>query len=156
MLQIAIPGFGRLQLRHLALDYNGTLAVDGEILPGVRRRLDALSRRLNIHVLTADTFGKARVALAGAPLAVSILSARGQDKAKRAYVERLGARYTVCIGNGRNDRLMLKAAALAIVVLQREGAAVAALTAADLVTPGIKEALELLDNPLRLVASLRS
>jgi soluble P-type ATPase len=155
VLQVAIPGHGRLHLKHLVLDYNGTIAVDGEILPGVRRRLNALSRRLNVHVLTADTFGKASRALADTPFTLSILSAREQDKAKRAYVDRLGARYTVCIGNGRNDQLMLKAAALGIVVVQREGAAVAAVTAADIVMPGIKEALELLDHPLRLAATLR-
>jgi soluble P-type ATPase len=60
------------------------------------------------------------------------------------------------VGNGRNDRLMLKAAALGIAVLQKEGAAASALAAADLVLPNITDALDALEHPLRLIASLRS
>ena len=156
MRKIAIPGFGVLRLRHIVLDYNGTLAVDGRLLPGVRRRLKSLSRDLNVHVLTADTFGGAHAALSGVPCKLSILPLRQQDHVKRDYVVHLGATETVCIGNGRNDRMMLKSAALGIVVLQREGAASVALAAADLVIPKITEALDLLEKPLRLIASLRS
>lgn len=156
MRKIAIPGFGVLRLKHVVLDYNGTLAVDGRLLPGVRRRLKSLSRDLKVHVLTADTFGGARAALSGVPCRLSILPLRKQDRAKRDYVVHLGATETVCIGNGRNDRMMLKSAALGIVVLQREGAASVALVAADLVMPKITEALDLLEKPLRLIASLRS
>jgi soluble P-type ATPase len=156
MLEVTIPGFGALRLKHAVLDYNGTIAVDGRILPGVRRRLRTLSRRLDIHVVTADTFGAAGAALAGLPCRVSVLSSRGQDRAKLAYVKRLGAARTVCVGNGRNDRLMLKAAALGIAVLQKEGAAASALAAADLVLPNITDALDALEHPLRLIASLRS
>lgn len=156
MLKVDIPGYAPLRLKHLVLDYNGTLAVDGRLLPGVRRRIHALSRDLEIHVVTADTFGAARTALASLPCRLSILPTRGQDRAKRAYVVRLGTGRTACIGNGRNDRLMLKTAALGIAVLQGEGAASVALAAADLIAPTITEALDLLAKPLRLVASLRS
>jgi len=156
MLKVAIPGFGSLRLRHLVLDYNGTLAVDGRLLPGVRERLEALSDALQLHVVTADTFGTARGALARVPCEFFILPVKRQDRGKLAYVRRLGADKTVCIGNGRNDRLMLRAAALGIAVIQKEGAAYAAICAADLVVPGIIEALDLLHHPLRLVASLRS
>jgi hypothetical protein len=64
-MELAIPGFGRLRLEHLVLDYNGTLAVDGRPLPGVKTRLKRLARSLRIHVITADTFGKARSSLSG-------------------------------------------------------------------------------------------
>ncbi|MBI2959439.1 MAG: ATPase P [Betaproteobacteria bacterium] len=156
MIEIAIPGFGSLRLHHLVLDYNGTLAVDGDLLPGVRRRLASLSRNLRVHVLTADTFGTARSALQRVPCVLSVLPARRQDRAKRAYVKKLGDAKTVCIGNGRNDCLMLEAAALGIAVVQKEGAASAAIWAADIAVPEIIDALDLLDKPLRLVASLRS
>ena len=156
MLKFAIPGFGSLQLTHLVLDFNGTLAIDGRTLPGVKKRLRYLSRRLDLHVLTADTFGTVRAALAGVPCKLTILPRARQDRAKLACVRRLGARATVCIGNGRNDRLMLRAAALGIAVLQSEGTAPEALAAADLVVPDILDALDALDHPLRLVATLRS
>jgi soluble P-type ATPase len=156
MLEVDIPGYASLRLKHLVLDYNGTLAVDGALLPGVRRRMRALSRVLEIHVVTADTFGSVRAALKGLPCRVSVLPARGQDRAKRAYVRRLAAARTACIGNGRNDRLMVEAAALGVAVLQGEGSAAATLAAADIVVPAVTDALDLLVKPLRLVASLRS
>ena len=55
-----------------------------------------------------------------------------------------------------NDRLMLQVAGLGIVVVQAEGAAVQTVLAADVLSPDILTALDLLLHPLRLVATLRS
>lgn len=156
MIQVTVPGYGDLTLAHLVLDFNGTLACDGRLIPGVRQGLQVLAERLQIHVLTADTFGGAAAALNGIPCAVSILPDDGQGTGKLAYVEALGPGATASVGNGRNDRLMLKASALGIAVVQDEGAALEALLAADIVCPGIVSALDLLANPNRLVATLRA
>lgn len=145
-----------MRLRHLVLDYNGTLACDGKLLRGVRPRLRRLSAALRLHVVTADTFGRTRRELRGLPCRIVILEGTGQDQAKAAYVRRLGPEGTVCIGNGRNDRRMLRLAALGIAVLQREGAAAKTLAAADAVACSAADALDLLLRPLRLVATLRS
>jgi soluble P-type ATPase len=59
------------------------------------------------------------------------------------------------VGNGANDVDMLAEAALGIAVLGSEGLAVPALIAADVLAASIDEALELLLNPKRLVATLR-
>lgn len=56
MLTIDIPGGQTLQLSHLALDFNGTIAIDGEVIAGVPERLIKLAGLLQIHVITADTF----------------------------------------------------------------------------------------------------
>ena len=156
MILQTIPGFGTLRLQHLVLDYNGTLARDGRLLPGVRPRLRALAPRLEVHVLTADTFGTARRALAGSPCTLVVLGAARQDLAKARYVKRLGAARTACVGNGRNDRAMLRLARLGVAVMQGEGAAVQALAAADVAVGSIVEALDLLLQPRRLTATLRS
>lgn len=156
MITIEIPDFGSLELEHLLLDYNGTLAVDGELIDGVAARLLQLAQDLEIRVVTADTFGRVQTALDDLPCDVTILPPGAQDQAKLELLRRLGPEATVAIGNGRNDRLMLADAALGIVVLHQEGAATAALTSADLVVPNIIDALDLLVAPLRLVASLRS
>jgi soluble P-type ATPase len=150
-----IPGFGSLQLEHLVLDYNGTLAVDGELLPGVAERLRALAPQLSIVVVTADTFGSVHQELRGLPVDVRVLPRDGQDIAKRELVRGLGAQGCFAIGNGRNDGLMLRSAAVGVAVLQREGAASVTLRAADVVALTIQDALDLLLHPLRLVASLR-
>jgi P-type E1-E2 ATPase len=156
MLETTIPDFGALRLEHLVLDMNGTLAQRGELLPGVREGLVALAAHVEIHVLTADTFGSARQVLAELPCTVEVLAAADQAEAKRAVVERLGAARTVAIGNGRNDRSMLAAARLGIAVILGEGAATAALQAADIVCTRIDDALALLREPRMLVATLRS
>lgn len=156
MIEVNIPGYEKLQLQHIVLDYNGTLARDGTLLRGVKENLKDLENELQIHVLTADTFGKARSGLEGVTCELSIFPVDNQDIGKLEYVQGLGAEQTVCVGNGRNDRLMLKAAALGIAVILEEGAAMETLAAADVVCTSIVSALGLLQNPLRLTATLRS
>jgi soluble P-type ATPase len=156
MLEIVIRGDRTLGLQHLVLDYNGTLACDGELLAGVKARLDDLSRDLDIHVLTADTFGKARTALADVPCELAVLPAEDQAAGKLRYVAQLDPSQVVYIGNGRNDRLALEVAALAIAVIQTEGTSVSTLVVSDVVMPTILDALDLLTHPLRLIATLRT
>lgn len=156
MLALDIPGHQKVLLAHLVLDYNGTLACDGELIGGVAERLAKLSGLLKIHVVTADTFGTVESRLKHLPCRVIVLPRDGQDRLKRDFVRELGPEQTVCIGNGRNDRLMLREAAMGIAVIGSEGSAAAALAAADVVCNGILTALDLLDNPLRLTATLRS
>jgi P-type E1-E2 ATPase len=156
MFSHEIPGYGLLTLEHLVLDYNGTLAVDGEMLPGVKTILKTLSSQLSIHVVTADTFGKAANGLDGVDCRLAVLKAGNQDQAKVDFVNQLGADRTVCIGNGRNDARMLAAAALGIAVILDEGASMVSLNAADIVCTTIVSALELFMNPMRLTATLRA
>ncbi len=156
MLTFDIPGFKAMQLAHLVMDYNGTLAVDGKLVDGVVARLEILSRDLRIHVITADTFGLVQQQMAHLPCQVSVLGKESQAEAKLRYVQELGLEQTVCIGNGRNDRLMLQAAALGLAVILAEGIAGETIQAADVITRSITDALDLLLNPLRLTATLRS
>ncbi|MGC8633189.1 MAG: HAD family hydrolase [Candidatus Limnocylindrales bacterium] len=155
MLTVEIPDFGRLLLSDAVLDFNGTLACDGALVPGAADRLRLLADQVTLHVVTADTFGTARQALGTLPVTLTVLHAGHQAEAKAAYVRQLGAAAVVAIGNGRNDRLMLREAALSIVVVQAEGAAREAIEAAQLVCPDINLALDLLLDPTRLVATLR-
>lgn len=155
MLSISIPGFADLRLVDLVSDFNGTLAHDGRLLPGVAEVLAALAADLQIHVVTADTHGGSARELQGLPVSLSVIAPGSQAAAKRAFVERLGASGVVALGNGRNDREMLAAAALGIAVLQGEGAAPDAVASADVIAPTAVDALELLRHPQRLVATLR-
>lgn len=156
MLELPIPGFKNLHLQHLVLDYNGTLACDGRPLKGVRERVEALAADLTIHILTADTFGTVQDRVAAWPCRVEVIPGEREAEAKVKYIQGLGAEQTVAVGHGRNDRLMLKDAVLGIAVVQTEGTAQEALLAANLVAPGILEALDLLLHPQRLKATLRS
>jgi P-type E1-E2 ATPase len=156
MIDIAVPGSTAFRFEHLVLDYNGTLARDGKLLPGVITRLRELSRHLRIHILTADTFGSARKALSDIPCDVTIVAPDEQPQAKLRFVEQFVPAHTIAIGNGRNDALMLEAATLGIAVIGLEGTATEALAAAHVVVPDICAALDLFVHPLRLVATLRT
>ena len=156
MLKIDTPGFGNLRLEHLVLDFNGTLAVDGNLLPQTGPPLRELSKHIRIHVLTADTFGRANEELSGLPVELDIIGADHQDDAKLTFITALGPPTVVAIGNGRNDRKMLSSAALGIAVMQAEGAAQEAIANADIVVGDIAQALQLLLNPMRLTATLRA
>ena len=107
MLSVDIPGYGVLRLRWLISDFNGTLACDGKLIPEVIPLIRLVSEDLAIHVVTADTFGLAEAQLSGLPVKLTILAPHGQDQGKLDYVRQLGAQYAVCLGNGRNDMLML-------------------------------------------------
>lgn len=107
MIEIDIPDFDRLSLAHLVLDYNGTLAFDGRLLSGVADLLERLAKDLRIHIITADTFGSVKQVFAGTGFTVHVLSPGNEAEGKAEYVRQLGSMSSVCIGNGRNDRLML-------------------------------------------------
>ena len=156
MLSIDIPGGQPLHLGHLVLDFNGTLACDGDLLAGVPERLANLAGMLEIHVITADTHGTVAEKLKSLPCRLSIIPAEEQDRAKLAYISGLGVQGVVAIGNGRNDNLMLAEASLGILIVGTEGASCAALRNADLLCTGIHDALDLLSHPKRLQATLRN
>ena len=156
MIQIDVPGFGELRLRYLVMDYNGTMACDGRLIDGVEAPVRALSQELEVHVVTADTFGRVAQAVEALPVSLHILGRKDQDLAKEAYVTALGAGSVVSMGNGRNDGPMLKASRLGIALVQDEGASAAPLLSADIVCREISHALALLLHPERLVATLRT
>ena len=156
MIKIDILGHGELRLRFLVTDYNGTLACDGTLISELIPLIQALSADLEVHVVTADTFGAAAKNLRTLPVKLTILPPDRQDRGKADYLRQLGAQSTVCLGNGRNDMLMLRDAALGICVTEAEGTCVQTLQAADIVCRTAKDALNLLLNPKRLIATLRT
>jgi soluble P-type ATPase len=155
MIELNIPGRGLIQLQHLVCDVNGTLAVDGVLLDGVKQKLSILRDRLTIHLLTADTHGKQDLIDQQLGLKAVRLQPGNEAQQKENYVTQLGARATVAIGQGANDAGMMRSAALGICVMSPEGVAVETLLQADLVARDIFEALDLLEKPLRIVATLR-
>lgn len=155
MIEINIPGRGPLRLEHLVTDVNGTLAVDGQLIPGVAKQIGALSDRLTVHLLTADTHGRQALIDQQLNLTAVRIQPGNEAEQKAEYVRQLGADSVAALGQGANDALMLDAAALGICVMSQEGVAVETLSASDLLLPNITAALELLDKPLRLIATLR-
>lgn len=152
MIVCEVPSRDPLRLEFVLLDQNGTLTDRGAPIAGGAELLRALAERVEVRILSADTFGTLReVARSLGARAQQVQT--GQEKA--AVVAALGAERCAAIGNGANDAAMLAAAALGIAVLGPEGAAGAAVRAADVVCASIAEALALLLDERALAATLR-
>ena len=155
MFELDIPGFGLVRLRHLVSDFTGTLSVDGRLLPGVKDQLNKIAGHLKVHILTADTFGMAKTELEGVNCEIHILEGENHDAQKESYVKQLGAEHVIALGNGNNDRKMLRAARVGVAVCLKEGCSTDSIKSADIFVALITDGLDLLLNPNRMKATLR-
>lgn len=155
MICIDIPGVGEKRINHLVFDFNGTIARDGVLIPGVQSEMNRWADQVTLHVITADTFGFVKRELTGIECILTVIPEKDQARSKLNYIIGLDPDQTLCVGNGANDEWMLRAAAIGIAVMQTEGAAVSALMAADLAVRDILDVFGLLKHPRRLSASLR-
>lgn len=157
MISCPIPGRDTLVIHHLVCDVNGTLTCDGDLIPGIAEIFELLKDRVTIHLVSADTHGRLHELekiLAGSVRKFIRLTTGSEAEQKLEYIESLDGG-VVAIGQGTNDRLMLKEADLGICVISPEGTAVETLLNADIVVPGIIAGFELLLHPTRLKATLR-
>ncbi|ODA39510.1 HAD hydrolase family protein [Desulfosporosinus sp. BG] len=155
MIQVTIPGKGTMTLKVLVLDYNGTLALDGEMFESVKENLLQLSSFVEIHILTADTYGTVARQCKGLPVEVKVLESLDHTTEKADYLLQFNNQEIIAIGNGANDQLMLERAHLGIAVIGLEGASIQTLLSADLVVNRIEDAFGLLIETQRLKATLR-
>ena len=153
---IEIPGRKPIEVKHVLLDYNGTLAVDGRLIDGVNKTINELAGDIHFHVITADTYGSVEKELAHINCKVVTIPKERQDESKRDYLRKLGKEQTLCVGNGKNDTLMLKESVLGIAVIQEEGLCVDALVAADIACKSILDVFAYFKKPNRIKATLRN
>jgi len=154
-MQVLIPGREKLILSHLVLDFNGTIALDGLILPNVREKLTELHTLIKIHVLTADSNGSAARECEGLPVELHVIGKDNQREEKRSFISQLEHGVAV-MGNGVNDELMFREADLSIAVIGKEGCATVTLMSSDITVTDIVDGLNLLINHHRLIPTLRN
>jgi P-type E1-E2 ATPase len=134
MIEVSLPGRQTtLQLKNLLLDLNGTLTVDGKLISGVKERVELLKEKLQIYILTADTYGAGREIAKELGVNCFMVDPEDGGQHKLGLLNSMSAHNCVAIGNGYNDRLMLAQAALSIVVIEAEGCSIQALQAADII-----------------------
>jgi soluble P-type ATPase len=155
MIEINIPGWGDMEIENIVLDLNGTIATDGRIPTEVKEKINSLSHGVKIYILTADTQGTASEESSDVKAELLRVSEKDSTEVKLRVMESLDPTRTVAIGNGNNDHLILKEAALSIAVLGDEGASFSAIKSADIIVKNISDALDLFLKPKRLIATLR-
>lgn len=154
MKTIVVPGWDSLNLENLVLDLNGTITESGDFIPGVVEYLEALKTQgFRVYVLSGDTRGVLQQSFQLSPGIEAVVTSTAEEK--RRFVESVGAETTVCVGNGNIDVEMFKVAKLSICTIQAEGATTKAMLHADIVVTHIKNALEILLDPDKLIATLR-
>ena len=152
---IDIPGYIKLNIDTLLLDYNGTIATDGIVPESVKTKLRELAKDFDIYVLTADTHGTARKQCEDIPVTVHTFPVGNAADYKEEIINNIGGEKCVCLGNGRNDMKMFRQAALAIAIMDTEGMCSKLLQESDICVTSIEDGLDLLLNPKRIIADLR-
>ena len=154
-MKIEIPNYGEFTINNLAFDFNGTLATGGEVPEKIIKKLDSLTANFKVYILTADTFGTVREMVQELDIEIAIIEKGNGTNFKRDFIQKIGKKETIAIGNGNNDRLMIKEAAIGIALIGNEGAAIDTILNSDLVINNIFDVFTLLEEPERLIASLR-
>lgn len=155
MVSIDIPGWGNVEIENVVLDLNGTLATDGKIPSDMKKKINSLAGQVKIYVLTADTQGTAAEEIREMKVELIKIEGKESKEGKLNFLKSLDLEKTLAMGNGNNDQLILKEAALGIAILGDEGVSVMALKQADIVIKNLSDALDLLLKPKRLIATLR-
>lgn len=156
MIKIEIPGINDLSIENLVLDYNGTIACKGKVIPGVMEKLQQIKSKVTIYILTADTYGTVKKEFENTGIEVNVLKSHNGTFEKCEFVKNLGSEKTISVGNGNNDAAMLKESVLSIAIMGVEGCSYKALANADIVVTNILDALSLVEDPVKIKATLRS
>ena len=154
MISIERPGQANLEIDFILIDFEGTLASDRRVHPKAKDKINLLSKRAKIYILTKE--GKEQVMEVLRKVKAEIIHFAERDVSARKLdlLRQLGANRTVVIGNGRDDASIIEEATFGICVISREGTAAETIQKADVVVSNILDALDFLLKPLHQKATL--
>jgi soluble P-type ATPase len=155
-MKVSIPGREEIEIKNIVFDYNGTIAIDGKLIEGIKKSINELSNSFNFYVITADTYGSVQRELNGTNCEVIKIANSSQDISKLEFIKSLDSSTTLSVGNGRNDKLMLKESILGIAILQDEGLCTETLLNSDILVKSIFDVFSYLNDSNRLIATLRN
>lgn len=155
MIRIDVPGREIIEIEHVVLDYNGTIALDGQLIEGAAWRIRELCKSAHVYVLTADTYGTVRSQCDGLGAEVKMFPRANAAECKEEIVRALGGK-VACVGNGFNDIKMFDIADLSIAIMDGEGVCAGLIAHSDALVRSAEEGLDLLLKTDRLRATLRT
>ena len=152
-----IPNYGKIHIKNILFDVNGTIQFDGRIPTKVKKRIKRLKNYYNIFLISADTRGNLnQIALNLGVKSIKISpSELLEAETKNNELIKLGREETVAIGNGNNDFMMLKNAILSIAILGKEGLSSNTLMNSELVFSNCIDAINFLMDEKKVIATLR-
>ena len=154
MILIHRPGQEPLEIEFILLNFEGTLATDRRVHPKAKDKLNLLSKRTKIYILTKGEQEATREILKKVKAEIAFFVEGEASQGKLDLLRQLGAERTVAIGNGVDDVPMIGEAGLGICILGKEGGSAEAVRKADVAFTDILHALDFLLKPLRHQATL--
>jgi soluble P-type ATPase len=154
MIFIQRPGQEPLEIEFILIDFEGTLASDCRVHPKAKDKINLISKRVKIYILTKGDKEPLMETLQKVKAEVIHLTEGEASQGKVNLLRQLGASKTVAIGNGVDDISMIEEAGLGICVISKEGTAGEMIQKADVVVSNILDALDFLLKPLRHRATL--
>ncbi len=154
MITIDRPGREPLQIEFILVDFEGTLAADRRVHPKAKDKINLLSKRTKIYILTKGEREEMETILRKVKAEIVYLKEGQSSQQKLEWLRQSESGRTIAIGNGLDDVSLLEEAGLGICVIGKEGAAGEAVRKADVVVTSILDALDFLLKPLRQKATL--
>jgi len=154
MITIQRPGQEPLETDFILIDFEGTLASDRRVHPKAKDKLNLLSKRTKIYILTKGEKENVEETLKKVKAEIIYLTEGKSSQQKLDLLHQVGEKRTVAIGNGIDDALMIEEAGFGICVLSKEGISSETMKKADVLFTDILEALDFLLKPLRQKATL--
>jgi len=154
MISIQRPGMEDLDIHFVLIDFEGTLAMDGRVHPKAKDKVNLLSKRVTITILTKSNREKVEETLRKMKAEILYVAEGDSSQQKLNVLQRLGPHQTAVIGNGLDDVRIMEQAGLGMCVIGKEGSSAEAVAKADLVVTNVLDALDFLLKPLRQRATL--
>ena len=154
MITILRPGQSNLEIDFILIDFEGTLASDRRVHPKAKDKINLLSKRTKICILTKEEKERMEEVLKRVKAETVYLTEGESSQKKLDLLRQLGPSRTVAIGGGLDDVSMIEEAGLGLCVLGKEGTSSEAIKKADVVFTNILDALDFLLKPLRQRAAL--
>jgi len=154
MITIQRPGQNNLEIDSILLDFEGTLVSDRRVHPKTKDKINLLSKRTKIYILTKGEKEGVEEALKKVKAEIVYLDEGKSSQQKLDLLRQLGVSRTVAIGNGVDDAPMMEEAGFSLCVIGKEGTFSETMKKADVVFMNILDALDFLLKPLRQKATL--
>ena len=154
MISIQRPGQEPSEIDFILLDFEGTLASDRRVHPKTKDKINLLSKRTKIYILTKGEKEGVEEALKKVKAEIVYLDEGKSSQQKLDLLRQLEVSRTVAVGNGVDDAPMMEEAGFSLCVIGKEGTSSEAMDKADVVFMNILDALDFLLKPLRQKATL--
>ncbi|MDA3781400.1 MAG: hypothetical protein PF487_14415 [Bacteroidales bacterium] len=152
-MKYEVSGVGEYNIDSIVFDLNGTIAFNGKLIKGVKKRFKRL-KKLGFHlvIVSSDQHGNGKSIAKS--LDVDFYTAANTDD-KEKVLKKLSNPNIAAVGNGRVDMGLFRYSMLSIAIIESEGMHSEVMTTADLIFTSINNVLDFFINKNIFEATLK-